>query len=56
MQAFYILVVTSFIYYRIYDPTYLKKLCSIITIATPSQIIPHHISVGKLLNYTVYHT
>lgn len=53
MKMFCILVLTSLTNYRIYDYAYLKKFC--IT-STPSQIIPNHTSVGKLLNDTVYHT
>lgn len=35
-------------------PTW-KNSAALLPTTTPSQIILHHISVGKLLNYTVYH-
>lgn len=33
-----------------------KNFAALLPTATPSQIIPHHISVGKLSNYAVYHS
>lgn len=36
-------------------PTW-KNSAALLPTTTPNEIIPRHISVEKLLNYTVYHT